>query len=185
MLALQSIYEFKLLIDGIKELHPTYKRLLEEFEKMEPLLDMLALHFKVMMEVIVAGKEKKLEDILCSAAYDTIKEHYILNIKNPTTSTAVLEESLKYIINNLFIQFYKLLRALDKPKPSINLDDAAVDVHIIVNDTLLLRSHLDSFSMLLEVEAGDCGRVSSKNNTNSWRRSICKTQNSSSLACTE
>lgn len=86
-----------------------------------------------MLEVIANGKGHSLDTILSKEDYTPVRDLYKLNIKDPVMSPVVLEESLKYIVQNLFMQLYKQLHKINVPKPSVNLDDAAVEIQIVVS----------------------------------------------------
>ena len=131
-LALQSVYEFKFLSDLALELHGSHQGLQEQLQKMQLILDKFSLHFKILTEVVVDGNTRSLEEIVNFETFASVREFYDITVLKPKVSPVVFEDTLKYIVKNLFIQLHMTLIQLNNVKPSITLEDAELDLQIIV-----------------------------------------------------
>lgn len=129
---MQSVYEFKFLSDLALELHGSHQGLQEQLQKMQLILDKFSLHFKILTEVVVDGNTRSLEEIVNFETFASVREFYDITVLKPKVSPVVFEDTLKYIVKNLFIQLHMTLIQLNNVKPSITLEDAELDLQIIV-----------------------------------------------------
>lgn len=59
-----------------------------------------------------------------------------MKIKRPVVSPVILEDTLRYIVKNLFLQLHLLLTQLNNPKLAIKYEDSVLDLQAIVNQTI-------------------------------------------------
>ena len=113
-------------------MHASQPKLLEQYNKTLPILRLNALHFRLILEFINNEKEKTLGEILNDEMYEPIRSAYNLELKDVVISSVILEHSLNYMIRNLYVELHKVLHDLNTPKPPVKIEDAAVDIQIIV-----------------------------------------------------
>ncbi len=101
-------------------MHAKNRELKEQFQRIQTILDQFELHFRVLIEVVSERGRQTLEAILLNDDYASIRMLYDTKIKIPTVSPVILEDTLRYIVKNLFLQLHLVLTQLNNPKLAIN-----------------------------------------------------------------
>lgn len=153
------------MLEHFKVLHAAYPVLQEQYSSLSEVLEINKLNYKLLLEFINHEKELKLVKILSKDEYAPIRFQYNLELKDVVLSSVILEQSLKYIIRKLYAELYKIFHKLNTPHLTINANDAAWDIQIIVTPPVATSLMKNNNFQIIAFKVGNRCRILAENHS--------------------